>query len=143
MSDLSRDRMPTGRLLPGARRAFPIGLQAADGSHEPTAMFFWFLILVACHYNFVLADNSSVWINYPNDGLATMTHYDLPRDWITACGCTASSTHYPTAALSQMAYGSSNAYGGQILAMQYTLWEIYVTTSKQVLHADGALISHC
>lgn len=51
------------------------------------------------------------WISYPTDGYATMTHYDLPRDYIAACGCTGGSTHYPTAAMSQMAYGSSNAYG--------------------------------
>lgn len=51
------------------------------------------------------------WIDYPANGFATMTHYDLPRDDVAACGCTSTSTHYPTAALSQMAYGSSNAYG--------------------------------
>lgn len=51
------------------------------------------------------------WINYPPSGSATLTHYDLPRDYVAACGCTPTSTHYPTAALSQMAYGSSAAYG--------------------------------
>ncbi|KAF9452711.1 hypothetical protein P691DRAFT_756102 [Macrolepiota fuliginosa MF-IS2] len=51
------------------------------------------------------------WIDYPSDGLATLTHYTLPKDYIASCGCTPSSTHYPTAALSQMAYGSSNSYG--------------------------------
>jgi len=40
-----------------------------------------------------------------------MTHYTLPLDFVAACGCTAGSTHYPTAALSQMAYGSSEDYG--------------------------------
>ncbi|KAK1233164.1 hypothetical protein PQX77_003699 [Marasmius sp. AFHP31] len=53
----------------------------------------------------------SQWINYPPNGYASMTHYELPKDWITACGCTAKSTHYPTAAMSQMAFGSSTAYG--------------------------------
>ncbi|KAH8828577.1 RlpA-like double-psi beta-barrel-protein domain-containing protein-containing protein [Flagelloscypha sp. PMI_526] len=53
----------------------------------------------------------SAWLSIPNSGMATMTHYDLPLDYITACGCTTKSTHYPTAALSQMAFGSSNAYG--------------------------------
>ncbi|KAG9007048.1 hypothetical protein FRB94_014712 [Tulasnella sp. JGI-2019a] len=48
---------------------------------------------------------------YPDNGWATMTHYDLPKDYIAACGCTAQSTHYPTAALSQLAYGSTAAYG--------------------------------
>lgn len=51
------------------------------------------------------------WINYPDSGPASMTHYTLPLDFVAACGCTAKSTHYPTAALSQMAYGSSDNYG--------------------------------
>jgi len=51
------------------------------------------------------------WIQYPADGWATMTTYSLPENYIAACGCTADSTHYPTAAMSQMAYGSSKAYG--------------------------------
>jgi len=54
---------------------------------------------------------ASTWIQYPPNGFATMTHYDMPRDYIASCGCTGASTHYPTAALSQMAYGSSNSYG--------------------------------
>lgn len=54
---------------------------------------------------------ASEWINYPPSGYATMTHYTLPENWIAACGCTANSTHYPTAAMSQMAFGSSTAYG--------------------------------
>ncbi|THV02414.1 hypothetical protein K435DRAFT_963139 [Dendrothele bispora CBS 962.96] len=68
-------------------------------------------------YLFVLAIGlvsstfASPWIQYPSDGLATMTHYDLPKDYIAACACTGDSTHYPTAALSQMAFGSSTAYG--------------------------------
>jgi len=40
-----------------------------------------------------------------------MTHYTLPKDYIAACGCTGASTHYPTVAMSQMAFGSSAAYG--------------------------------
>jgi len=40
-----------------------------------------------------------------------MTHYDLPEDYVAACGCTGKSTHYPTVALSQLAFGSSQAYG--------------------------------
>ncbi|KAF8894017.1 RlpA-like double-psi beta-barrel-protein domain-containing protein-containing protein [Infundibulicybe gibba] len=51
------------------------------------------------------------WINYPATGFATMSHYEIPRDFVAACGCAPASTHYPTAALSQMAYGSSRAYG--------------------------------
>jgi len=48
---------------------------------------------------------------YPSTGFATMTHYDLPTNFVASCGCTADSTHYPTAALSQLAYGSTTAYG--------------------------------
>ena len=55
------------------------------------------------------------WIDYPDSGPASLTHYTLPLDFIAACGCTAESTHYPTAALSQMAYGSSADYGTHIL----------------------------
>ncbi|TFK73895.1 hypothetical protein BDN72DRAFT_834220 [Pluteus cervinus] len=51
------------------------------------------------------------WIDYPPDGLATLTHYTIPQDFVASCGCTPASTHYPTAALSQMAYGSSTSYG--------------------------------
>ena len=40
-----------------------------------------------------------------------MTHYVMPLDNIAACGCTAKSTHYPTAALSALAYGSTDSYG--------------------------------
>ncbi|KAH7913494.1 RlpA-like double-psi beta-barrel-protein domain-containing protein-containing protein [Hygrophoropsis aurantiaca] len=51
------------------------------------------------------------WIQYPVDGYATMTHYELPPDFIAACGCNTASTDFPTAAMSQMAYGSSTSYG--------------------------------
>lgn len=51
------------------------------------------------------------WIQYPANGLATMTHYTLPNNDVASCGCTGQSTHFPTAALSQMAFGSSTSYG--------------------------------
>jgi hypothetical protein len=51
------------------------------------------------------------WLNYSSDGAATLTHYTLPTNYIASCGCTPASTHYPTAALSQMAYGSNTSYG--------------------------------
>ncbi|KAI0790767.1 RlpA-like double-psi beta-barrel-protein domain-containing protein-containing protein [Abortiporus biennis] len=54
---------------------------------------------------------TKAWLQYPSDGIATMTHYTLPENYIASCGCTAASTHFPTAALSQQAYGSSTAYG--------------------------------
>jgi len=51
------------------------------------------------------------YIDYPDFGPASLTHYDLPTNFVAACGCTPESTHYPTAALSQLAYGSSEDYG--------------------------------
>ncbi|KIJ49451.1 hypothetical protein M422DRAFT_161199 [Sphaerobolus stellatus SS14] len=69
---------------------------------------------VRCVYALVLPlivhgiDNT---FQYPPTGFATMTHYTLPTNFIASCGCTAASTHYPTAALSQLAYGSTTSYG--------------------------------
>lgn len=89
----------------------------------PSSFQIWFFSV------FLLTVLASEWIDYPSDGselsiasffdfwylqnyrFATLTHYSLPLDYIASCGCTADSTHYPTAALSQMAYGSSTAYG--------------------------------
>ncbi|EJD52404.1 hypothetical protein AURDEDRAFT_158132 [Auricularia subglabra TFB-10046 SS5] len=48
---------------------------------------------------------------YSPTGYATMTHYDLPLDYVASCGCAPASTHYPTVALSQLAFGSSVAFG--------------------------------
>lgn len=55
--------------------------------------------------------SATEWIDYPDDGTATLTHYTLPDGYIASCGCTGESTQYPTAAMSQYAYGSSTAYG--------------------------------
>jgi len=68
------------------------------------SLFFFFL-------SFLPAIHASEWIQYPPNGYATMTYYALPTGFIAACGCTPNSTYYPTAALSQMAYGSSTSYG--------------------------------
>lgn len=58
-----------------------------------------------------------------------MTHYTLPENYIASCGCTAASTHYPTAAMSQMAYGSSTAYGpGCGRCFKITLLNTYIPT---------------
>lgn len=71
-----------------------------------------FLLLVCtCLYLILLCSAGSPWIDYPDNGFASMTHYTLPLDFIASCGCVGSSTHYPTVALSQMAYGSSTAFG--------------------------------
>lgn len=70
-------------------------------------------MITLCSLVFLLAYTALAtdWIDYPTNGFATMTHYTLPEDFVAACGCTPDSTHYPTAAMSQMAYGSSTAYG--------------------------------
>ncbi|KAN0062873.1 hypothetical protein ACQY0O_004694 [Thecaphora frezii] len=44
-------------------------------------------------------------------GYATLTHYDLPSDYVASCGCVGRSTHYPTAALNRAAYGSNTSFG--------------------------------
>jgi hypothetical protein len=53
--------------------------------------------------------SDSNWIDYPSNGFATMTHYGLPLGDVAACGCTPSSTFYPTAAMNQMAYGNTQS----------------------------------
>ncbi|KAJ7902003.1 RlpA-like double-psi beta-barrel-protein domain-containing protein-containing protein [Mycena olivaceomarginata] len=64
-------------------------------------------LLLFCVF-YVHAADSGAWIDYPADGTATMTHYTIPDGYIAACGCVGDSTKYPTAALSQMAFGSSH-----------------------------------
>ncbi|KAI0645654.1 RlpA-like double-psi beta-barrel-protein domain-containing protein-containing protein [Trametes meyenii] len=67
------------------------------------------------------------WIEYPADGTATLTHYTLPDGYIASCGCTGASTRYPTAAMSQYAFGSSTAYGpGCGRCFKITLLDTYL-----------------
>lgn len=49
----------------------------------------------------------------PPTGNATLTHYDLPFNYVASCGCVGLSTRYPTAAMNSLSYGSSNSYGPQ------------------------------
>lgn len=58
-----------------------------------------------------LVPGATAWIQYPPNGLASMTHYEMPSDFVASCGCTGASSGYPTAAMSQMAFGSSTSYG--------------------------------
>ena len=77
----------------------------------------WILSFSSVMYLFILFLLSPLfvcatqWIQYPDSGTATMTHYTLPGGDIASCGCTGKSTHYPTAALNQMAFGSNTTYG--------------------------------
>lgn len=93
------------------------------------------LLMLLCISNLL---STTAWIDYPADGFATITHYEIPRDYVASCGCTPSSTHYPTAALSQMAYGSSRAYGSH--------W-LYVLRSyspfNMILHDLGPACGKC
>jgi hypothetical protein len=77
------------------------------------------------------------WIAYPPGGRATLTHYSLPTDYVAACGCTPASTHYPTAALSQMAFGSSTAYGQCPLSPPGSSHLALRPGMRPVLHANS------
>lgn len=44
-------------------------------------------------------------------GNATMTHYDLPLDYVASCGCVGKSTYHPTVAINALSFGSDIAYG--------------------------------
>ncbi|PWN43026.1 hypothetical protein IE81DRAFT_347001 [Ceraceosorus guamensis] len=51
---------------------------------------------------------------FPDDlvfGWATLTHYDLPDDYIASCGCVGRSTRHPTAAINSLVYGSNGSFG--------------------------------
>jgi len=82
----------------------------SSGKYRPrinSRMLSLYLIL-----SFLPVTWATEWIQYPPDGYATMTHYYIPQGFVAACGCTGDSTDYPTAALNQMAYGSSMSYIG-------------------------------
>ncbi|OJA13034.1 hypothetical protein AZE42_04395 [Rhizopogon vesiculosus] len=80
-------------------------------SNSNTALLSQILSFILTFLSFLPRIWASAWIDYSPDGYATMTHYTLPEDFIAACGCTPSSTDHPTAAMNQMAYGSSTSYG--------------------------------
>jgi hypothetical protein len=56
---------------------------------------------------FATASGNLSTLAIPNEGTASLTHYDLPPTAIAACGCSSTSSEYPTAALNQAAYGST------------------------------------
>jgi hypothetical protein len=74
------------------------------------------------HYISVLSTACLVFTNilsasaafiFPAQGRASLTHYDMPYDYVASCGCVGLSTKYPTAALNALAYASSESYGPQ------------------------------
>lgn len=50
-------------------------------------------------------------VEFAASGYASLTHYDLPLNYVASCGCVARSTYYPTAALNRYAYGSNTSFG--------------------------------
>ena len=50
-------------------------------------------------------------VDFAASGYASLTHYDLPLDYVASCGCVGRSTYYPTAALNRYAYGSNTSFG--------------------------------
>lgn len=50
-------------------------------------------------------------IDFAPSGYASLTHYDLPSDYVASCGCVGASTSYPTVALNRYAYGSNTSFG--------------------------------
>ncbi|GAA5885527.1 hypothetical protein JCM6882_007454 [Rhodosporidiobolus microsporus] len=73
----------------------------------------------------------------PSSGRASLTRYDFPLGAYGACGCARNSTYYPTAALSQAAYGSSMAFGpacGQCFNL--TLLETFFAEPTWVLSEE-------
>ncbi|KZT38852.1 hypothetical protein SISSUDRAFT_712798 [Sistotremastrum suecicum HHB10207 ss-3] len=69
-------------------------------------LFLWLSLWFSMYSALVAA-----YYQVPPTGYASMTHYDLPLNDIAACGCTGASTHFPTAAIAQIAYGSTDQYG--------------------------------
>ncbi|SJX65594.1 uncharacterized protein SRS1_16221 [Sporisorium reilianum f. sp. reilianum] len=50
-------------------------------------------------------------VDFAASGYASLTHYDLPLNYVASCGCVGRSTFYPTAALNRYAYGSNTSFG--------------------------------
>lgn len=71
------------------------------------------ILLLAAVITSVGARNLST-LSIPGDGRASLTHYDLPSTAIAACGCSPTSSEYPTAALNQAAFGSTISCGQQL-----------------------------
>ncbi|BGP15918.1 hypothetical protein JCM10213v2_003910 [Rhodosporidiobolus nylandii] len=108
------------------RRSTPLA------QHAAVAHVFWVVPLLPL----VGGKNIST-VAIPPSGNASLTHYDFPLGTYGSCGCSVDSTFYPTAALSQAAFGSSMAYGpacGQCFNL--TLLETFTGTPKWVLSEE-------
>nr|CDI56007.1 conserved hypothetical protein [Melanopsichium pennsylvanicum 4] len=60
---------------------------------------------------FCLMGIASAAVDFAASGYASLTHYDLPSNYVASCGCVGRSTFYPTAALNRFAYGSNTSFG--------------------------------
>ncbi|PWN51416.1 hypothetical protein IE53DRAFT_386212 [Violaceomyces palustris] len=47
----------------------------------------------------------------PERGWATLTHYDLPDQYVASCGCVGDVTNHPVTAINRLAYGSNTSFG--------------------------------
>ncbi|KAF6767039.1 Expansin/pollen allergen, DPBB domain protein [Kalmanozyma brasiliensis GHG001] len=54
---------------------------------------------------------ASAAVDFASSGYASLTHYDLPSNYVASCGCVGRSTNYPTAAINRYAYGSNTSFG--------------------------------
>lgn len=113
------------------------------------------LLLTATFVTPAVGKNIST-LPIPQQGKASLTHYDLTLGALASCvrlfsllvpvltgldllrcGCSTGSTYFPTAALSQAAYGSSLASGpacGQCLNL--TLLQTYGATPEWLLNDE-------
>ncbi|EIW63346.1 uncharacterized protein TRAVEDRAFT_26658 [Trametes versicolor FP-101664 SS1] len=99
------------------------------------------LLLLLVFFLFSGLSSATEWIEYPADGTATLTHYTLPDGYIASCGCTGASTQYPTAAMSQFAYGSSTAYGpGCGRCFKITLLNTYTSTPPFIPNVTKSVV---
>ena len=58
-----------------------------------------------------LGGTATAAVDFAAQGYASLTHYDLPSNYVASCGCVGRSTFYPTAALNRYAYGSNTSFG--------------------------------
>ena len=76
--------------------------------HRRTERTLTTLLLLLVIFSLTLTSAS---LDFAPTGYASLTHYDLPSNYVASCGCVGQSTHYPTAALNRYAYGSNTSFG--------------------------------
>ncbi|KAM0750449.1 hypothetical protein T439DRAFT_252844 [Meredithblackwellia eburnea MCA 4105] len=88
-------------------------MQVAGLGPSSVELLISFLTVTITFSSLVNAKQSTLsTIPTPLSGNASLTHYDLPLGgYVASCGCGGNSSYYPTAALSQGAYGSTTSSG--------------------------------